>query len=369
MEQIQVPQCLAAKLGNFSVLAQNKDFKILNIPSSAINELALKADQINCGRFINVTPQVQGETKKALALLNQPLIPKKAAFEIDYYTTHQREVSEALEKIQIENIMNSLKDLTSFYNRSATTLSGKEAADWLHNSFQRLVAKSGRKHVKSYFIKTGENNLYQQPSLVTVIGDNKTEPAIVLGAHMDTLDGLMPGAGDDASGSAALLEIARILLDSPMEYDRPIYLIWYAAEERGLLGSHYVVQDFLEKTIPVQSVIQFDMVGFRSDPQDATMWVYKDPKYTDKKLTNFLVRLIETYIGVPVGESACGYGCSDHVSWALAGIPAAFPCETDFDSHNKKIHTSEDTIDRLTPEHMLNFTKLGLAFAIELGLK
>ena len=54
-------------------------------------------------------------------------------------------------------------------------------------------------------------------------------------------------------------------------------------------------------------------------------------------------------------------------SWHDAGIPAAFPCETDFEHHNRAIHTSEDTIDKLTPEHILNFTKLGVALALELA--
>lgn len=107
------------------------------------------------------------------------------------------------------------------------------------------------------------------------------------------------------------------------------------------------------------------MTGFRNNPTDPTMWVYQD--YTDNSLSNFVTQLIKTYIRVPVKQAICGYGCSDHASWNAEGIPAAFPCETDFEHHNSAIHTANDTIDRLTPEHMLNFAKLGVAFAVELG--
>jgi leucyl aminopeptidase len=211
-------------------------------------------------------------------------------------------------------------------------------------------------------VKTG---WYKQPSLVTVIGKDIKAPAVVLGAHMDTLDGRMPGAGDDGSGSSSIMEMARVLLASKTSFKRPIYIIWYAAEERGLVGSQYVVEHFMEHKIPVKAAIQFDMTGYRVDAADPTMWVFTD--YTDKGLSNYVAKLIETYVHVPVDYSKCGYGCSDHASWTEEHIPAAFPCESNFEDHNPYIHTSSDTMDLLSLEHMTNFSKLAIAFAIELA--
>ncbi len=107
-----------------------------------------------------------------------------------------------------------------------------------------------------------------------------------MGAHMDTLDGHMPGAGDDGSGSASLMEAARVLLASPTELKHPVYIIWYAAEERGLVGSQYVVEHFLKNNIPVKAVIQFDMTGYRVHADDPTMWIYTD--YTNRALNYFV---------------------------------------------------------------------------------
>ena len=84
---------------------------------------------------------------------------------------------------------------------------------------------------------------------------------------MDTLDGRMPGAGDDGSGSSSVMEMARILLSSKINFKRPIYIIWYAAEERGLVGSQYVVEHFIDNSIPVKAAIQFDMTGYRVNPK------------------------------------------------------------------------------------------------------
>lgn len=369
MEQLQVPQCLATKLpAEYKVLGQNGRFKIIELGEKDLDKLALLADEVHCGRFVNVSYHFvnsKSASKQEIArqLLGQPFVFKTAPVSSSAYKIKQeRNVNETLAKIDADNIIQILSHLSNYYNRSASKDSGVQTAKWLQTQFEGLVHAYGRSDTASYFVNTGP---YIQPSLVTVIGKDIRAPAIVLGAHMDTLDGFMPGAGDDASGSASLMEIARVLLASSMTFKRPIYFIWYAAEERGLVGSQYVVRDFLSKGISVKAVIQFDMTGFRNDADDPTMWVFRD--YTNKALSDYVAELIKTYVKVPVAYSRCGYGCSDHASWMAAGIPAAFPCETSFERHNPYIHSSTDTMDLLNTEHMVNFTKLGLAFAIELA--
>lgn len=367
-EQLQVPHCLASQMSaDYRVLAEGRDFRIVDVPSTDLNKISLLADKVHCGRFVNVShrfvPGITARKELAADILSESVKKTASPVDVSYVIRHSSDVFEAIGEVKVTNILATLNHMTSYENRSATKPSGVHTAEWLKASFETLTTKNNRKDTGSWFVKTGTR--YVQPSLVTVIGKDIDAPAIVIGAHMDTLDGRMPGAGDDGSGSAGVMEMARVLLESPLRLKRPVYFIWYAAEERGLVGSHFVVADFMEKKIPVKAAIQFDMTGFRNKASDPTMWVYRD--YTDNKLTDFVAALIETYVGVPVAESSCGYGCSDHASWMQQGIPAAFPCETDFENHNKYIHTSQDTADRLTPEHMVNFTKLGLAFAIELA--
>ena len=368
-EQLQMSQCLAAQLtSDYPILAENKAFKIIDVPSGDVEKITLLADKTSCGRFVNVSHRLILSTLStskisAAKLLSEPAKKISTLADTSYPVQHQSVVFEAINNVKVDTILATLTHLTSYYNRSASKKTGVDAANWLKASFETLASKNNRNDTATWFVKTGSR--YIQPSLVTVIGKDIKAPAIIIGAHMDTLDGRMPGAGDDGSGSADVMEIARVLLESPTPLKRPVYLIWYSAEERGLVGSQYVVADFLKKAIPVKAAMQLDMTGFRNNASDPTMWVYRD--FTDNKLSDFVAKLIETYVGVPVAESLCGYGCSDHASWMDAGIPAAFPCETDFENHNDKIHTSQDTADRLTPEHMVNFAKLGLAFAIELA--
>lgn len=370
-EQLQVPQCLAAKIATaYDVLAENKQFKIIDIASSEVESLTLLADKVQCGHFVNVSHKVSGTSLIAKKQSAQGLLKKSQIKSLNapkqnadsYEIKHQDEVNAALKEVVADNIWQTLTHLVSYHNRSATKDTGVEAANWLKSQFEAMATEYGRTDTATFFVGTG---WYKQPSLVTVIGKDIDAPGIVIGAHMDTLDGRMPGAGDDGSGSSSVMEAARVLLASKTTFKRPIYIIWYAAEERGLVGSQYVVQHFVEKAVPVKAAIQFDMTGYRVDPKDPTMWVFTD--YTDKRLSNYVAKLIDTYVHVPVDYSHCGYGCSDHASWTEEGVPAAFPCESNFEDHNPYIHSSSDTMDLLSLEHMTNFSKLAVAFAIELA--
>lgn len=370
-EQLQIPHCLAEKIKfQHQILAENQQFKIIDLQSDQIEQLAQLADQAQCGRFVNVSHKLSGtllpeKKNSAQQLLQQAQVKKghpSRFLETAYEIRHQDEVNQLLKEVVPDNIWQTLNSMTSFHNRSATKETGVQTAQWLKSKFEEMAIANGRNDTAAFFVNTG---WYKQPSLVTVIGKDIKAPAVVIGAHMDTLDGFMPGAGDDGSGSASIMEMARVLLSSKTNFKRPVYVIWYAAEERGLVGSQYVVKHFREHNIPVKAVVQFDMTGYRVDAKDPTMWIYTD--YTNKKLNQFISQLINTYVHVPVDYSRCGYGCSDHASWTEDGIPAAFPCESNFEDHNPYIHSSSDTMDLLSLDHMTNFTKLAVAFAVELG--
>lgn len=367
-EQLQVPQCLAAKITTaHEILAENKQFKIIDVPGADIDALSHLADQVHCGRFVNVSHRLTGtilatKQQSAHSILQKKSLQTPLKDKPVYEVKHQQEVNAALSKVVADNIWQTLSHLTSYHNRSSTKSTGVAAANWLKATFEAMAVEYGRTDTATYFVQTGR---YKQPSLVTVIGKDIQAPGIVIGAHMDTLDGRMPGAGDDGSGSSSIMEMTRVLLSSNIAFKRPIYVIWYAAEERGLVGSQFVVEHFKKQAIPVKAAIQFDMTGYRVDPKDPTMWVFTD--HTDRGLSNYVAKLIDTYVHVPVDYSICGYGCSDHASWDDEGIPAAFPCESNFEDHNPYIHSESDTMALLSLEHMTNFSKLAVAFAIELA--
>lgn len=74
------------------------------------------------------------------------------------------------------------------------------------------------------------------------------------------------------------------------------------------------------------------------------------------------------YCDIPYVLTRCGYACSDHASASKYGYAAAFVIESDFPDSDSKIHTTEDKIEYLSFDHMLQHAKLTLAFAFEAAM-
>lgn len=66
-------------------------------------------------------------------------------------------------------------------------------------------------------------------------------------------------------------------------------------------------------------------------------------------------------------HSRCGYACSDHASWTNGGFAATIPAEAAYENTNPDLHTSQDTMDNLSLDHMTDYAKLAVAAAVELA--
>lgn len=101
--------------------------------------------------------------------------------------------------------------------------------------------------------------------IITLPGTEKPEEIILLTAHLDSTSPeahrLAPGAEDNASGSAALLEAARLWRS--FRFQRTVRLIWFTGEEQGLIGSKAYARD--HDLSDVQAVINLDMFGYDAD--------------------------------------------------------------------------------------------------------
>ncbi|KAF7313643.1 Peptide hydrolase [Mycena chlorophos] len=177
-----------------------------------------------------------------------------------------------------------------------------------------------------------------------------------------------PGADDDGSGSVTILESYRGLLAADFHPERAVEFHWYSAEEGGLLGSQAVAQHYEANNVNVIAMSQFDMTAWVKRGTREEVGIIGD--FVDEGLTAFNKALVETYLDIPWVETKCGYACSDHASWMKAGYPSSFTIESSFENSNQNIHSTNDRIDvsdEFSFDHMLEFSKLAVAFAVELG--
>ncbi len=104
---------------------------------------------------------------------------------------------------------------------------------------------------------------YSREGFVNVIArrpDAPDGPRLIVGAHLDTVPGT-PGADDNASGVAVLLECARLLAAAP-RLRHPVDFVGFALEEEGLLGSAHFADSLRRARAPVLGMLALEMLGY-----------------------------------------------------------------------------------------------------------
>ncbi len=146
----------------------------------------------------------------------------------------------------------------AFAGREAGRPGGRRAADWLAAQLADLgLAPAG--DAGSYFEAFDDRGL--RNVLGVLAGTDPAAGAIVVGAHYDHLggaDGIYNGADDNASGCAAVLEIARALRAAGLRPRRSIVFAFFDGEEHGKLGSKHYLSARPGHTV---LMFNFDMVG------------------------------------------------------------------------------------------------------------
>lgn len=186
--------------------------------------------------------------------------------------------------------------------------------------------------------------------------DNSKE-IITIGAHYDSVK-QAPGASDNASGTAVVLELARALRDIPT--NKEVRFLFFGAEEVGLLGSEYYVSTLSKKDMK-RSVAMFnlDMVG----SADAGKLAIQTVDGTANTVTKAASKVYEELHGHSVSINAGAR--SDHTPFQNAGIDAAlfiyYPLEEWY-------HSPDDTIDKISKEKLLNVAKIVGKSTLELNM-
>jgi len=174
------------------------------------------------------------------------------------------------------------------------------------------------------------------------------EPAkvVIVGAHYDSYTssgatGKAPGADDNGSGTAAVLELARIFAASGQPFRYTVRFCLFSSEEFGLVGSAAYSADLVNQGVEVVAMLNTDMNAYR-DPNDALDLDFA-VNDTTGWLTDDLVALSNLYVpSLPVVKGTLSGGTSDHRSFYFDGFPAAFYFE-DLDHYSPYIHTGNDT--------------------------
>ncbi|KAG0303763.1 Leucine aminopeptidase 1 [Dissophora globulifera] len=313
-------------------------------------------------RFMDITDNQDLGTYRVAALGKNPL-PREAV--------HQRKVARYVDQLSTANMEVALTEFTKFHTRYYKSETGHQSAQWLYKQISDLIEASDADSDVS--IRKFEHPNWRQFSIIARFegkNDTLTNEPVIVGAHQDSLNMWLPqlrapGADDDGSGTVTILEVFRSLVNTGFRPQRPVEFHWYSAEEGGLLGSQEVAKSYEKKGVDVLAMIQNDMTGYVGTKFAESYGIVVD--YVDDELTELVRVYAREYGDIPVRETKCGYACSDHASWAKAGYRSAFAIEGDFSDSSPYIHSANDDVSHINFDHMKQFAKLALGFAVELG--
>jgi leucyl aminopeptidase len=357
------------------VLDSRDGISLSRVPASALPSLAdyMHSKRAICGGYFAFNSLDEAQTfleQGEAARLNAAALAV-----INYTVDNQAFVNPLLTQVsetRIRSTMLSLENDTP--NRWFNGAPGRQAVLSIANRWRQIAAARTDITVTT----PSCTSCGMQPNVVlTIPGSDLPNEFVILGAHADTTIGSSttaasraPGSDDDASGVASLTEALRVAVAAGYRPRRTVQIMAYAAEEVGLRGSRSMAQSYRTANRNVVGVLNLDLTNFRNP--SATRDVYVLTDNTNVALTAFLRELFSQYLarsGLTIGDTACGYACSDHASWTQAGFPAAAYLEGSFRQTNQNIHSTRDTLATAggTARHSVNFARLALAFMAEVA--
>ena len=236
----------------------------------------------------------------------------------------------------------------------------------LRNLQEQLNRTSGsRSFLTEYFGALEWESWQEQGSLINVIAvlpgtdPQLTHEAIVIGAHRDHFGRqaglLFPGADDNASGTAVMLEVARVLTKAGAYPARTILFISFSGEEQDLVGSRLYVERPVVPLALTRTMINIDHAGVGNGRLTVGLTGLEKNVAVEAGQTAGLTDKLDLYGFFPGG---------DHVPFKEAGIPTIAVVSAGVHPH---FHQPTDTTDTINPEILQTVARYVLALTWQLA--
>lgn len=234
---------------------------------------------------------------------------------------------------------------------------GKKAALFVKQAFEEM-GLTAEYHAFSY------GGVEVANAVGTLAGTDPDAPQVLVTSHMDSIllwgsQAKAPGADDNASGTTAMLAIARAA--TRFRFKNTLKFIAFHAEEVGLIGSKAYADMAAARGDAIAAVLQMDMLGYGSDKMEI---VGDEP-------SSELVARIKT-VGQPVTALEIipsikpDFWYSDHSSFWRKGYRAVLVTE-DLAEFNPHIHTKNDTFEKISATRIDQSLRAVAAVAADLA--
>lgn len=228
----------------------------------------------------------------------------------------------------------------------------------------------------SYGLLAGRFTYSESGSNIIALQQGSTHPdsIYIIGAHYDSMVSgssqnpqdirFSPGADDNASGVAAVLEAARVLSQYTCRYTI-LYALW-DEEEIGFVGSEAYAEHTLECDMKIAGVVNLDMIAYDAN-NDGAVVIRESLHARSAQMVDRAVGLIDQHsLSLePIVTSAMI--SSDNISFDMRGYSTITFIEDIFSDYNPFAHSSDDTIDKFNNDYFNQVTKLVTAILASLA--
>lgn len=268
-------------------------------------------------------------------------------------------ITDMLGMVSQDSLMAYVQHLQNFGTRYAANTNRLNIANWLKNKLQSYGY--GNTHLNPVPWQTD----YQYNVIAELTGSVYPDSYVIVGAHYDSQNWtddpmlIAPGADDNATGVAAILEIARIMKAVNYQPRCSILFISLAAEEIGCIGTYNYVANAQQNNMDIRLMINMDMIGNTIPyPDDQRMLLHSYDGCLDHAA--YATQISALYTGLnavlaPLNE----FNTDSYLFWEY-GFPAI-----SFDEFwmSPVYHSTLDTVDYLDPVYFSKMAKNVLAMA------
>ncbi|MBT5119379.1 MAG: M28 family peptidase [Planctomycetes bacterium] len=272
------------------------------------------------------------------------------------YSANPRAVQAAVHALDPWIYFDWVDGLTTFSTRYTIAATFPQVTAYLEAEFQALGYQTTLDPFQIQGL-TRHNIIAELPGLVT------PEHVILVCGHFDSISqdphNNAPGADDNASGAAAVVELARVL--KQFEFDATIRFVCFSGEEQGLVGSEEYVADLIAAGTlnEIKAVINMDMIAYMNDSKMDVL--LEGHRNHSKTLIDLLVEMAAQHTDLKTVKSFNPFG-SDHMPYIDNGLNAVLTIEEGYWANNH-YHKTSDKVPTLSIPLAMEIMKMNIAAA------
>ena len=279
-------------------------------------------------------------------------------------------------QINKDSLEYNVRTLQDFGSRYAFNDNRKQIAEYL---MHRLENYGFETEIDSFYLEMEypyNSGIINKTWQYNVVGKKQglwdRGTTLHIGAHYDDVSfkegfadyvNIAPGADDNASGVAGILEIARVFALNDIKPIKTLVINFFAAEEQGLIGSNHRIDGITQPTWKenIVGMINLDMIGYCT--ADSANYIANIITYDNSpELTEMAINFANLYTNLTPFETIMYNNASDSYSYYIYGVRSLFLSENEFTPH---YHTERALFTTLNYDYMKQITMLAAAMTYE----